>query len=584
MSGIFSFGGVTFDSSEVLKISGFIEYPYIKIARLRSYTTVQIGAKTTEVIEVRVLLTPEKFKDLDFNAAIASRRLLNFAGREWGRFRIESIARSIRFDGQMEVTVVFGQVFPAVAIADFKPVPDPVGKFGLFELGRSELLHPIKVKLDYPTAILARLQNYPKIQDAGDDLMEVSLALKFNEQYNIDPTPLERLLTAKALGDTYSFYTLTIKGVTYGDFVLKRIAWEMRQLGLSRAITLDCNLDLLQSPNLVPPRLPKIFSFLLNGVEQVTALAPFLTSVTFQDLMDGGTTLLELEFDAEATGLPKEGDTIRLWFGYDQEGRLPNTNLVDTGLHRCDRPVRRYTPDTVSIGSQSYDYNLAINSQQRITFTSATLATIVSNIASAFNLGFSSNASVTVFAGTSPDTTSNVSVSADSYFELLQQLAQDYGYAFQLRYGTLFFRSFDSLSAVSYVFGLTPSDCLSTEFISKVKGTYRTAIFPHKTGAVTSVDTTIPNNDGLDFRPSPFYHNQESALQRSIGELSKYNRSKLEATITIEGRFNAFASVNIQLVSFRENTDNGYFRITAATHKITATSGWTTELKLQKIF
>lgn len=586
MGNVLSFGNsFAFDSSELLSVSGSIEYPYIKIARLRSFTTLQIGAKTTESIEVRALLPFAKFDQLDSIAAIRSRLAFTLAGKNWGNFRIESIRQNIRFDGQIDATIAFGQTSAVVASGDFSTLPNAIGSFGLVDFLTAELLNPIGATLDYPTAVLARLQNFPKIQDAEDGLINVTLAMKFDRLYNISPTPITRLDTFRALGDTYSFYTLEIKGVDYGDYVLQRIAWDMQQLdGAGAAIAINCNLNLLQSPAFFPPRLPKIFSFLVNNVERVSALAPVLTSLTFQDPIDGGTSLLELEFDAEAADLPVEGDIIRIKFGYDQEGSLPSTNLLDTGLHRCDRPIRRYTPDVVTIGSQSYDYNLAVNTQQQVIFSQSTLSGILTVIAANFGLTLSTNAAAVV-VGTAPNTTNNVEVSAGSYLELLQQLALDYGYAFRIKYGTLSFLDYDTLDTQGQTFGLTPTDCTAAEFTTKVKGTYRTAFFPAQTGTTASiVDTSIPNNDSLDFRPTPYYDDINAATRRSKGELRKYNRKRHEGTITIEGRYNAIAGINILLVSFRDPADNGTFQVNQATHKLTATGGWTTELDIRKVF
>lgn len=586
MSSVLGFGDFLFDSSEVLSASGSIEYPYIKIQRLRSFTTLQIGAKTTESIEVRALLSFARFDVLDSLAAVRSRLTFSLAGKNWGSFRIESIRQSIRFDGQIDATITFGQTTAVVASGDFSTLPNAIGSFGLVDFLKEELLNPIGATLDYPTAVLARLQNFPKIQDAEDGLINLTLSMKFDKLYNINPAPVTRLDTFRALGDTYSFYTLLIKGVNYGDYVLQRIAWDVQQVdgaGAS-AIAINCNLNLLQSPQFFPPRLPKIFSFLVNNIERVATLAPVLTSLTFQDPIDGGTSLLELEFDAEAAGLPVEGDIIRIKFGYDQEGSLPSTNLLDTGLHRCDRPIRRYTPDIVTIGSQSYDYSLSVNTIQQVIFSQSTLSGILTVIAANFGLTLSSNAAAVV-VGTANDTTSNVVVSASTYLELLQQLALDYGYAFRIKYGTLSFQDYDTLDTQGQTFGLTPTDCVAAEFTTKVKGTYRTAFFPAQTGSSASVvDTSIPNNDSLDFRPTPYYDDINSAARRSKGELRKYNRKRHEGTITIEGRYNAIAGINILLVSFRDSSDNDTFQVNQATHKITATGGWVTELQIRKVF
>lgn len=583
---ILNFGSFEFGidgSTDLLFVSGSIEYPYKRIERLRNYTTLQITSKTTERIEVRSLMSPDSFQSLSDLAAFRTRDPMNLSGKNWGDFIIKNIRRQIRQDGKIEVDISFEQVAAVEAIGDFRILPSSIGTLGVVDFLKEELLDPLSLDLSYPTAKLERLQNFPKIQDAGDDLKEMSLSMRFDQLYNVDPNPLARLDTFRALGDNYSFYSLEIKEVDYGDYVIQAIAWEMpaSQFISGVAGTINMDLRLLQSPSFIPPRLPKIFSFLVNGVESVDAIAPNLTSLIYQEPIDGGTSLIDLEFDAEATGLPVEGDTIQIKFGYTQEGALPSTNLLDTGVHRCDLPIRRYTPDTISVGAQSYNYGLAINSQEEIVYTDFTLYDIVNSIAINFGLNLTTNAS-SIVAGTAQNTSNLVTVTGNSYFEILQQLAKDYGYAFFLKYNEIFFLSYTSLENNASQFGLTPTDCIRAEFKTKVKGTYRQAIFPHKSGSATVDDTNVVSNAILDFRPSPYYEDTSAALQRSTGELKKYNRSRHEGIIEIEGRPDAIAGINIQLVSF--TVDSAYYQINRAVHRITATSGWTTELEIRKIF
>lgn len=579
MGTVLTFNDFFFSSTEVLAVAGEIEYPYIAIAKLRSYTTVQIAAKTTETIELVAILSPARLSTLESLATNRSRSPFLTGTKNWGDFRIESIRREERADGLIRAAIKFGQTTLVATTGDFTPLPLSIGTFGIVDFLRPELLDPLEESLEYPSTRLARFQSFPKIQDAGDGLIELSLDLAFDSLYNV--SPITRLDTFRALGDTYSFYTLDIQGKDYGDFVLKRIAWNIVRFGSTASLdAIAVKLDLLESPTFFPPKKPQIFGFSVNGVEKVATLATNVTSLTYQDPIDGGTSLLEVEFDSEATGLPVEGDIIRVIFGYEQDSA---SNRLNTGNHRCDRPHRRYSPDTVAIGSQSYDYTLALNTKAGVTYTATPLSSIVSSIAGLFGLALNGTIS-TIFAGTAQNTTSSVSVTGSSYFDLLQQLASDYGYAFALKYNTLYFRGYDALNTQGQTFGLTPSDCISAEFTTKIKGTYRTALFPYKTGSASLVDTNIANNDELDFRPSPYYQDLSAATRRSQGELFKHNRQKHEGTLVIEGKYNAIAGINILLVSFRESADNGTFQVDQATHRIDANSGWTTELKIRKVF
>ncbi len=585
MGAIASFKTYLFDSSEVVSMSGSIEYPYIRVARLRSFTTLQIGAKTTETIEIQAILDPQNFEVIKGLAVGRVRDRLVLGSKDWGEFRIDSLSRSVRQDGKIQATMTFRQTGAGIPNASFASISSAIGSFGILDIGKEELLVPIRENFDSPTAILPRLQSLPKVQDVGEGLKTADIALKFDNLYS--SSVQGRLDAIRALGDTYSYYPLVLEGIDYGSYALQRIAWEIvKTNNIGDAIAATCNLSLLQNFPSFPPRLPKIFSLQINNIERLGQLAPNLSSLTYQDPIDGGTSLLELEFDAQATGLPGEGDLVRVIFGYDQEASLPNTKVLDTGIHRCDRPTRRYNPDTVTIGSQSYDYGqtTTVNTKQRMIFAQQSLSAIVSAIATNCGLTLIGDPSG-IIAGNTSDATTNVTVSGNSYLEILQSLAADYGYAFRLKYGTLLFRSYSSLETQGYSFALTPSDCLSAEFTNKNKGIYKTATFPYKGNntAASLVDSTVPTNDTLDFRPSPLYNDANAATQRSQGELYKNNRSRHEGTITIEGRFDAIAGINIQLATFRD-PDNGVFQVNSCTHKLSANNGWQTELKVRKIF
>lgn len=577
-----TFGAFIVDNSEAIAISGSIVYPYIKVERLRSYTTLQVAARTTEQISLDLRLSPDRFDILSSLASGRSRVSFMTGTKNWGKFQITALSRSLPSHvGLLKVQVELTQVEAIASTGDFTPLSEPFGSFGLLDILKQELLSSLDLSLDYPQVQLGRLQSFPKIQNAGDNLEVIVCALRFDTLYNT-VSPFKRLDTVRALADFYSFYSLVLGGVNYGDFVVDKINWELeRQDKNGEAIALKCNLSLLQSPVGLPPRLPIITSLLVNGVEKVTGLAIAITSITYVDPITGGMSLLELEFDAEVAGIPVEGDTIRIMWKYQGES---NATLMDTGLHKCDRPQRTYTPDVVSIGAQSFDFGLQLNSVQPITYNSSSLSGIVNNIASLFGLTAISDAA-TVTAGTTDTTTGTVKVTGSSYLEILNSIADDYGYRVRIKYGSLIFQSYAGLESGGARFSLTPSDCTSASFTTKVKGTYRQVFVPYKTGSATITDTSVAHNDILDLRsPNVYYQDVNSALARSAGALKEFNSQRHTGAIAIEGNYLAESGYNINLVSWRESVDNGKFQITKATHKISAQSGWMTELEARKVF
>lgn len=579
---IANFGSFYIEASELIEVSGSIEYPYIKFGRLRNYTTLQVAAKTREKINLQLVFSNNaqaRNGELEALGALRSQATLNIGSKNWGKYQIESITRSVGIGDRQEVTVVLAQTEQIVAIADFTSQVNVIGNYGLFEIRKEELLEGVDWNLSYPVVELERIQSFPKIQNAGDDLREVKAKLRFDKSYNF--SPILRLDTIRVLADFYVFYDLTVLGIDYGDYVARSLDWQYKLLdSIGDAQQIDVVVSLLQSPTGLPPKLPIINSILINGVERGFELGGGINSITFQDPIDGN-SLLEVEFDAAVVGIPVEGDTIRITWKYSGDA-----NSLDTGILKCDRPIRRYTPDTITVGAQSLNWSSAIDSQRYITYTNTQLNTIISAIATLFSLTLTSNAA-TIIPGIAPNISSSVVIEGNSYFEILNSLGRDYGYAVKLRYDKISFQSISGLEAVATQFLLTPTDCLSAEFIQKVRDTYSQAIFPYKgtNTSATVVDSSSPGGSILDFRTgNQFWNDLNAAIARSNGELKYYNAQRHIGTIEIEGRFDAISGNNIQLASFDNVNDNGKFMIIKSTHKLTATSGWTATLDIRKVF
>mgnify|MGYP001061999520 CR=1 FL=1 len=570
MTTIASFHTFNFDSSEITALAGSIRYPYQKIDKIRNYTTLQIASKSRETIVISATFENEtRFTALN-NLALSRIKGDFYVGTKyWGKFAISSVDRQIDSLGRSRARIEFTQTTPTTAIGDFTPIASAIGNYGLFDFAKEEFLDLMQEALTYPTDEIARLQNFPKVQDGEDDLIQITLRLRFSKVYNTNPQ--QRLDTLRTLADNYTFYTLTIKGTNYGDYVIQSIRW-------SQTDTLNVTAEFLQSPTGLPPKEPIISSFVVNSVQKVTTLAPNVTSLSYTETITGGASILEIEFDAQATDIPVEGDSIEVKFKYEGD-----SSEFNTGTHKCDYPERNYAPDTVRVGAQSYDYNLSLNSQEKITYTNQQLNLIVSQIASNFSLTLIGNIS-TIIAGTAPNTTDLPKVTSNNgYAALLDALAKDYGYAFRFKFGNLYFEDFSDLEAAASAGILSPTDCISARFTQKVKGTYRQAFALYDSGNGTVNDTDIPNNDYLDLRQEGYYASLNSALRRSSGALKETNRFRHTGIINIEGDYDYSAKNNLTLFSFDNANDNGKFQIEKVTHRLSATSGWTCELEIRKV-
>lgn len=564
-----------FDHTEILTVSGNESYLYDQKIKLRGFPRLQWSQLPRTEIEINAVLSESRLASLLAISATRTRASLILGFKDWGSCRISRISAQRRSDGKRRVTVSFDQVgADSFIVIKYTPA-NIIAVLGNIDVDLRELLtrnNRTEYSYTAPTVSPIRAKQVYQDGDSSDPLDRYELALRLNEQITQDIWA--RIDEFRGQAIQHEAIAFTLQGDNLGSAAITELSWSIDVFKGLEPLEAECRLSLLSSPLAVTK--PLISSFFVNGVSS-PSLIPSIVSLTYTDPASGGSSLLEVTFDESASGLPVRGDTIQAVIKYESD-----TIGLDTGLHRCDRPIRDYNPQTVTIGSQSYDYDLTIGSQETVVFTGAFLDDIVNDIATAFGLAANEDAEHVV-VGSTNDVSTNVTIQAGSFFEMLQQLAVDYGYSFRLKYGILSFIDYDTLDTQAAAFSLTPSDCLSARFTSRIDGVFRTAFFPHKTGVASVVDSSVPTQDELDFRPSPYYENVDSAFRRSRGELRKRNNSRHEASITIEGTRLAVGGTSINLVSFSDPSDNATYRIARATHNISA-SGWNTDLDLEKIY
>lgn len=573
MSVVASFGAHEFRSSDVLMISGTIDYPWVRFANIKGFTTLQIASKHRETVQLVVRVD---FLDLSLVrniASLRSRRDLYLWDQLLGEFIIDSLRWVSSQDNTVELSIGFLQTEAMTYTGSYPFLSDRVGGYGTFHVISSNVLAQLRFQQGYPLNAIDRLNNFVQIQDSTNTLRELDISMRFNTLY--DASPQGRFNSLRALADNLVAYPLEFLGVNYGNYVVSRLRWDR-----PREETINVVMSLLETPSTFKPRKPKITSFVVNSVQRVDSLAPVLLSVKYQDAMTTDTSILELEFDATASGLPQEGDSIEIKWGYENSS---SSQWFNSGTHKCDYPEQRYDPNILRMGAQSYDYQLSLNSSQQVNYFEQPLSSIVSSIANTFNLRVIGSISP-VIAGAASDPGSPVKVSGAGYADILRQLAEDYGYRLKLRLGNLYFESFSSLESQGAIATFSPGNTVRAEFIRRISGLYRMARVYYDTGfPATAVDNDVPNNNTLDLKEEGYYKNVSSALLRSNGAIKLLNRLRHSGSLQVEGQYFLEPGKNINLSGFGDS-DNGKFQIERVIHDVSPQSGWSTTLEVRKVF
>lgn len=126
--------------------------------------------------------------------------------------------------------------------------PQP-GQFGDVNFSAEVIGNRFKVKYDY--SITPKTSGYPSIQQQSDPLMDITLRLRLNIEYNQSPnTPLEvlkRLLSMGFTGNEERGFPFTFASRLWGNFVISEIDFTFVQLvDTGQPEIIDIDLRLLQ--------------------------------------------------------------------------------------------------------------------------------------------------------------------------------------------------------------------------------------------------------------------------------------------------------------------------------------------------
>lgn len=314
-----------------------------------------------------------------------------------------------------------------------------------------------------------------------------------------------------------------------------------------------------------------------------------LISVEYNDIYSVGASTLEMDFLSSYSSMPALNTFVEIGICYSSS----SGNVLRTGIMKVDDITRRYGGATTRIGAIAWNYDTeGFSVGGGITYTNSTVASVVADNTS--RMGLTLSPLPNPLPSTIIGTTNVLSASVDnlcvlsteeSRVGLLQEIAEDYGYAFQIKSGILYFRALSNLRALATVMSLTATDIMpGAEFRESLSGTFRRAIATTRSGTIaTTTDSTMATTPDLSVEHSKgqYYENLASTALRSNGELARRNFGRYTGRIRCAGHYLLQCPNNIQLVSV--GSDSGKYQIVKANHDFSS-SGWLTNLELQRVF
>lgn len=331
---------------------------------------------------------------------------------------------------------------------------------------------------------------------------------------------------------------------------------------------------------------PTVQELWRNASDIAEAARPYLQSVTFEDRLGGNTSMLEMAFlRTPGTPLFNRGDKTKFKLSGGQVGGL----TLDTGIMVVDRVDSSFMPNVITVRAMSYDYELGGRGKTDIAYQGSTLRNIVLTQANFFDpplLVDNNGANIMgeVVGAASTDGGTDYRESAESRIALLQQLAQKYGYAFQIRNDVLTFIAYESLEGRASVRTIDLSEVEPGAEFDDNEGSsiYRVYVEHNGTGFTNMIDNFSRSNDLVDLRSEGWYANSVVSGRRAYGLIKERNNNRRVGRLTLWGDGLLRAGDNITLNSTWWNW-SGRYSIVTATHRLTPNQGWRTSLEIRGI-
>jgi hypothetical protein len=327
-------------------------------------------------------------------------------------------------------------------------------------------------------------------------------------------------------------------------------------------------------------RTPVFSSIVINSQNVTNQLAPDIIEYTYDSVLQGGASSIEFTIrnvNRNVLNPPQLGQFIEVKHRYSGDA-----NEMNSGTLRIDFMERSSDPTIIRYGATAFDYNLGLSNFSVQTYSNRTLSSIIQEIATSANLTLLGEPSGDI-VGTATTQSGIRSVSVNgNRLRLLQDLADTYGYAMNLRLGFLIFRDWTTLESQFPNFQINLGDVTRYRIRERASGLYRTALALYSdTASVSIVDNTVPQDINFDVRGEGFYANIGSATRRSIGQLAKTNRGRFIIYADLFGEY-LYAGDIVNLIG--AGSDNGKYICMRSTHNFAPDSGWTMQIELFKIF
>lgn len=295
-------------------------------------------------------------------------------------------------------------------------------------------------------------------------------------------------------------------------------------------------------------------------------------SVSYTDFEHGQSDEIEIQVEDnqnlwKSSWYPSKGDALKLHIGYKDE------KLLNCGCFEIDELEFASPPDTITLKALAANIKKALRQKNSVAYENKTLKQIAQQIAEKHGL--------TLVGNIRDIKIRRITQNKKRDLEFLKNLAEEYGYIFKISDNKLTFYETAKLKSANPTMILTRQDLISFSIRDKTNNQYSSCEVSYhhprrKKKIVSKIQGNSVKADSLKIHTR--CENKEQAILKAKAGINK--NSPIEGTITVIGNPHLVAGLNIELKGLYHLS--GKYHIKQAKHTINRTSGYITELEIEK--
>ena len=333
------------------------------------------------------------------------------------------------------------------------------------------------------------------------------------------------------------------------------------------------------------------FKVTYNGKNITEDISLHLIELRYIDNVSGAADEFEIALEDvdgkwSDSWYPDKGAILQL-----ELGTLNGTTLKPNNFEIDEIELRgsKGSGDVVIIKSVSGGVKKQLHTKRSHAHENKTLGEIVRTTAAKYGL--------TVVGSIENISIARVTQRREKDITFLARLADEYGYAFNIKGNKLSFVKLTALEATKKVLSIDKTDCIDYTIKDKSSLVYEGAnVKSHNPNSNKVVKSSwnvnqVANNDGVQFNylkeagnTVEIRNKTENEAQGNVkaqAALHKFNSLQQTGTVTIPGNALAIAGINIELTGFGKCS--GIWNILKSTQTFNKSNGWVTEIELKRV-